>query len=147
MWIFVYEAKFLTRFTSKLYNFLSASTTSSEPADVLKLRLTQYDNLYNGLVQHVATGYLLILTDVINLSHPGKNGRHFADDIFKYISMNEKLCISIQFSLKSIPEGVIDNKSALVHVMAWRRAGDKLLPEPRLTWFTDAYMRHSGEMS
>ena len=31
--------------------------------------------------------------------------------------MNEKLCISIKFSLKFIPEGLIDNKLALVQVM------------------------------
>ena len=36
----------------------------------------------------------------------------------------------------------IDNKSALVQVMAWRRTGDKPLPEPILTQFIDAYMRH-----
>ena len=36
----------------------------------------------------------------------------------------------------------IDNKSALVQVMAWRWSGDKPLPEPRMTQFTDAYMRH-----
>ena len=56
--------------------------------------------------------------------------------------MNEKFCISIQISLKVIPNGLIDNKSALVQVMAWRRAGDKTLPEPLMTQFTDAYMRH-----
>ena len=31
--------------------------------------------------------------------------------------------------------------------MAWRRTGDKPLPEPMLTQLTDAYMRQSGEMS
>ena len=36
----------------------------------------------------------------------------------------------------------IDNKSALVQVMAWRWTGDKPLPEPMLTQFTDAYMWH-----
>ena len=39
--------------------------------------------------------------------------------------------------------GPIDNKSVLVQVMAWRRTGDKPLPEPMLDEFTDAYMRHS----
>ena len=30
--------------------------------------------------------------------------------------------------------------------MAWRRIGDKQLPKPMLTWFTDAYMRQfAGE--
>ena len=53
--------------------------------------------------------------------------------------MNEKLCILIQIWLKFIPKGPIDNKSALVQVMAWRRPGDKPLLEPVLTQFTDAY--------
>ena len=35
--------------------------------------------------------------------------------------MNEKFCISIRISLKSVAKGPIDNKQALVHVMAWRR--------------------------
>ena len=61
--------------------------------------------------------------------------------------MNEKFCISIQISPKFVPKGPIDNKSALVQVMAWCRTGDKQLPEPMLTQFADAYMRHYGEMS
>ena len=56
--------------------------------------------------------------------------------------MNEKICISIQMSLKFAPKGPIDKMSALVQVMARRRIGDKPLPEPMLTHFTDAYVRH-----
>ena len=55
---------------------------------------------------------------------------------------NEKVRISIQFSLKFVPKGPIDNKSPLVQVMAWRRTGAKPLPELMLNQFTDAYMRH-----
>ena len=47
-----------------------------------------------------------------------------ANDIFKLILINEKLRILIQISLKFVPKGQIDNKSALVQVMAWRRTGD-----------------------
>ena len=36
----------------------------------------------------------------------------------------------------------IDNKAALVQVMAWHRTGDKSLLELMMTQFTDAYMRH-----
>ena len=36
----------------------------------------------------------------------------------------------------------IDNKSASVQVMAWRRIGDKPLPEQMLIQFMEAYMRH-----
>ena len=83
---------------------------------------------------------------VINSSSPGQNGRHFVD-IFEGIFFDEKSCISIQISLKFVSKGSIDNKSALVQVMAGCRAGGKPLPEPVLTHFTDAYMRHQGEMS
>ena len=55
-----------------------------------------------------------------------------ADDIFKCIFMNEKFCISIKISLKFVPNGQIDNKSALVEVMAWGQTGDKPLREPML---------------
>ena len=36
----------------------------------------------------------------------------------------------------------IDNKPALAQVMVCRRTGDKPLPEPMMTQFTDAYMQH-----
>ena len=41
-----------------------------------------------------------------------------------------------------VPNGPIDNKWALDQVTAWRRIGDKPLPEAMLIQFTDAYMRH-----
>ena len=65
-----------------------------------------------------------------------------ADDIFKCIFLNENDIIPIQISLKFVPRSPIDNKPALVQVMAWRRIGDKPLPEPMMAQFTDAYMRH-----
>ena len=43
----------------------------------------------------------------------GKNGRHFEDDIFKGIFMNEN-CIFIKMSLKLSPKGPIYNNPALV---------------------------------
>ena len=46
-----------------------------------------------------------------------------------------------------VPKGSIDNSPALAPIMAWRRICDKPLSEPMLTWFTDAYLRHLGEMS
>ena len=41
-----------------------------------------------------------------------------ADNIFKYIFLNEKYKILIGFSLKFVPRSPIDNKTALVQVMA-----------------------------
>ena len=48
-----------------------------------------------------------------------------------------------EFHWNFIPSSLIDNKPAL----AWSRTGNKSLPEPMQTQFTDAYMRHYGEMS
>ena len=69
------------------------------------------------------------------------------DDIFNHIFLNENDRIPIQIPLKYVPINSIDNKPALVHVMSWRRQGDKPLSEPMLIRFTDTYMRHWGEMS
>ena len=91
---------------------------------------------------HIGFSLLAVLVRDINSSSPGQNGRHFAAEIFKCRFMNEKYCISIQISLKMIPKGPIENKSALVQVMVWRRTGDKLLSEPSFIYPTDAYQRH-----
>ena len=45
---------------------------------------------------------------------PGQNGRHFADDIFRCIFVNEKLCILIKISLKYVPKDQVDSNPALV---------------------------------
>ena len=49
--------------------------------------------------------------------------------------------------MKFVPKGSIKNISALVRIMAWRLPGDKPLPDPKMVWSTDAYMRHSALMS
>ena len=79
---------------------------------------------------------------LLNTLRPRQNGGHFTDDICKCIFLNEKVFILIWNSLKYIPQGPYDNKWTLIQVMAWRPIGDKPLPEPMLTQFTDAYMRH-----
>ena len=69
----------------------------------------------------------------------------WADNNFKCIFLNENDGILVRISLKFVPRSPIDNKSALVQVMAWCRTGDKAdksLPELMLAQFTDAYMQH-----
>ena len=80
----------------------------------------------------------------VNILFSLKNYYYFTDDIFKRIFVNVNVRISIIILLKFVPKGPIDLKAALVQAMAWRRMGNKTLPEPRLTQFTDAYMRHKG---
>ena len=70
-----------------------------------------------------------------------------ADSNLKCTFFNENDRIPIRISLIFFLRSPIDNKPVLVQLMAWRRTGDKPLPEPMLTQFTDAYMRHYGEMS
>ena len=71
-------------------------------------------------------------TYVINTLGPRQHGRHFADDTFKRIFLNENVIISIKISLKSVPRGPVSNIPASVQIMAWRRPGDKPLSEPMM---------------
>ena len=69
------------------------------------------------------------LNITLNALRPRQNGRHFADDTFKRIFMNENVRIFINISLKFVPKGLIKNIPALVQIMAWCRPGDKPLSE------------------
>ena len=71
----------------------------------------------------------------LNTLKLGKVGRHFPDDIFKCILLNENVFILIKISLKFIPKGPINNIPALVQIMAWSRPGDKPLSEPMVVGF------------
>ena len=78
----------------------------------------------------VFTGYSSLSTRRVNTLRPRQNGRHFADDTFNRISVDENVRILIKFSLKFVPKGPINNMQALVQIMAWRRPGDHPLSEP-----------------
>ena len=71
----------------------------------------------------------------LNTLKPKQNRRHFADDSFKCTFLNENVSISIKISLKFDPNGPNNNIRALVHIMAWRRPGDKPLSEPMTVSF------------
>ena len=79
---------------------------------------------------------------IVNSSPHGQNGRQFGRRHFQLHFFNENVWISIEISLHFISKGPIDNKPALVEVMAWHQTGDKPLHEPMLTHFIDAYMRY-----
>ena len=70
--------------------------------------------------------------DIITLSktlRPRQNGRHFPDNIFKCVFLNENIWILINISLKLVPKGPINNIPTLVQIMAWRWPSDKPLSE------------------
>ena len=63
---------------------------------------------------------------------PRQNWRHFADDIFKCIFVDENVWIPIKISMKFVLKGPINNIPTLVQIMAWRPPGDKPLSEPMM---------------
>ena len=68
----------------------------------------------------------------LNTLRPRQNGRHFADDIFKCIFLNENVWVPLKISLKFVPKGPINNIPAMVQIMAWSRPGNKPLSEPMM---------------
>ena len=75
---------------------------------------------------------VIMLSNAVNSLRPRQSRRHFADDIFKCISLIETVWIPIQMSLKYVPRGPINNIPALVQIMDWHRPGDKPLSEPMM---------------
>ena len=109
--------------------------THGFPAEVMKpddYRMLNGMLLQSGVCLHVS-GHGDILPssiDAINTLRPRQKGCHFPDDIFKWILLNENVRISIKISQKFVPKCPINNITALVQIMAWRRRGDKPLSEP-----------------
>ena len=84
---------------------------------------------------------------LLNTLRPRQNGRHFTDDTFKPIFLNEKIRISIKNFTEVCPYGSTEQYSSI-------RSDNGLVPTRRqaIIWtnlglFTDAYMRHSASMS
>ena len=75
-------------------------------------------------MRSIKTQIGVLFCTIFNSLRPRRNRRHFADDIFKCIFLNEDVWIPIEFSLKFVPRGPINNISALVQIMAWPRPGD-----------------------
>ena len=81
-----------------------------------------------------------------NLTHWGRDKMTalFPDDIFKSMFFNEYAWILIKISLKFVPRDLIDNISALVQIMAWRRPGQNQYLNQ--WWIVDTYMCHYDSM-
>ena len=84
-------------------------------------------------VKHITSTTTIIIAITMTLTlRPTHNGRHFADDIFKCIFLNENASIAIKISLKFVPKGPINNTPSFVQIMASRHPGDKPLSEPMM---------------
>ena len=93
---------------------------------IMRVTPKQYDE-YSYHIQ-----YKWGMISSLNTLRPRQNGRHFADDIFKCISLNENICNSLNVLLNLVPKVRINNIPSLVQIVAWRRSGDKPLSEPMI---------------
>ena len=103
-----------------MLNIFKATETSNNISSLVHLPLQWSQN--PGPVRGTGTWR-------VNTLRPRQNGRHFADDILKWILLNQNIWILIDISLKFIPKGQINNTPALVQIMASRRPSDKPLFE------------------
>ena len=85
-----------------MYTYFFAQTPMQPPS--VNACCLRYGNPYVLVRWHLS----------INSSPPGLNGRHFADDIYGCIFVNEKFCILIEISLNFVPKGPIYNNPARV---------------------------------
>ena len=65
----------------------------------------------------------------VHILRPRQHGRHFPDDSFISIFVNENIWISINISLRFASKVPINHIPALIRIMAWRRPGAKPLSE------------------
>ena len=81
-------------------------------------------------------GWVYIISNIryVEAKTPRYNGRHFANGIFKWFFLNEKVWISSMILLKCVPRCPIYNKPAVVQIMACHQAASCYLNQwwPRL---------------
>ena len=82
-------------------------------------------------------------THIVGLMHLS----HLVLWMIEIIFLNEIACIMIQISLKSVFKSSIEMTSTLGWGIAWCWIGNKQLLEPRMTWFTAAYIHASMSLN
>ena len=87
----------------------------------------KHDKINSNFVTRLS---ILLTNYVFNTLRPGRNDRHFTDDILKCIFMNGNVWISFKISLKFVPRCPVNSIRTLVRIMAWHRPGDYPLSEP-----------------
>ena len=98
---------------------------------IMAWRRPGYKPLSEPMMVSLLTHICVTWPQWVNTLRPKQIGRHFADDIFKHMFLNENVWILFKISLNFVPMGPINNIPALVQIMAWRRPGDKSLSEPK----------------
>ena len=76
-----------------------------------------------------------------NTLRSGINRRHYTDNFFECIFLNENIRIPIHIILKFVSKGPINTVPLLVQKMAWRRPGDKPLSD---RWWLDYWCKYAS---
>ena len=131
------------------YDFAKCLMICSKSSDILSNHLK---NFSLTLRIEMSDDFFKMSDDLFNTLRPRQNGRHFPDDIFKCIFMNENVWISIKIPLKIVPKGQINNFPTLFQIIFFSDNGLTPTRRQAIIWnndghFTDAYMRHSASMS
>ena len=106
----------------------------------LRILLISYCNIYDEIFAKCFS-HVHNLDFLVPLTHCGWKKwlifcrRHFQRHFLKWRYFRNSIWIPTKFLLVDAAE----NASVLVWVMGWRRKGDKPLPEPMMTKFTDTY--------
>ena len=110
------EKRFSLLYSSRISSTVKQYVT--ENADNTKAKFCSRKHSIGFLVDMNCS---LVISCTVDLRPPGQNGRHFADDVFVWIFVNEQFYILIKILLKFVPNSSIDKSQALVYVTAWHR--------------------------
>ena len=94
------------------YSRVQHTTITSHSIDTTNIRYRQYFEPIKHHSLHIER------EPMFSTLRPRQNGRHFADNAFNCIFMNENVRILIEFSLKFVPEYPINNIPPLFQIMA-----------------------------
>ena len=137
-------AKYYRIYTMESHKRIHISSSWPRCGTVSSLEKNDHIIMRSGYVRKLNLHHFSVCKDDMNPStfsqyiplfntlRPRQDLRHFADDTFKRIFVNENVRILMGISLKFVPKGPINNIPALVQIMARRRLGDKPLSEPMI---------------
>ena len=102
-------------FSAVLFFFYQHSWEDDKFSVYQRVALSAQKNLHewpSGSDINLWNPSILTCFNWVNTLRPRQNGRHFADDTFNRIFLNENVRISFQISLKFDPKGPINNNPA-----------------------------------
>ena len=106
--------------TYQCWDWSKTMLVKGAPGDIIWCHETQ-SSLVQVMAYHLTHSTYDVTRDQwVNTLGQKQNGRHFADNIFKCIFLNENFWILDEISLKYVPSGLNDNMVALVQTRTTR---------------------------